>query len=209
MEKLQPLITHRFWVLFGLALLVPLVSWFLYNGSMQEQIQGREDTLKSEVSKAGQGAKAPNQSWIAGAKKLNELHRAAYDRSAQKLWLDQQNHRPSIRLFAKESLVLQPSRPRRIVSLLRGNNRPTVCWQRSSVQSNCRAEVRLPRPITSQTEETAQRRLPGNLVPERFSRHRLAIVLPAESCRLHTKKRSASRLLKISSLFHNPRLERG
>ena len=91
MEKLQPLITHRFWVLFGLALLVPLVSWFLYNGSMQEQIQGREDTLKSEFSKAGQGAKAPNQSWIAGAKKLNELHRAAYDRSAQKLWLDQQN----------------------------------------------------------------------------------------------------------------------
>ena len=91
MEKLQPLITHRFWVLFGLALLVPLVSWFLYNGAMQEQIQGREDVLKSEFSKAGQGAKAPNESWIAGAKKLNELHGAAYDRSAQKLWLDQQN----------------------------------------------------------------------------------------------------------------------
>lgn len=92
MEKLQPLITHRFWVLFGLAVLVPFISWFLYNGGIAETIQGREDTLKSEFTKAGQGATTPNEAnWINPAKELNKLRQADYDKAAQKLWLDQQN----------------------------------------------------------------------------------------------------------------------
>jgi hypothetical protein len=91
MEKLQPLITHRFWVAFGLALLVPFVSWWIYNGSIQETISGRVSTLDSEFNKAKLGADTPNKTWYDGAAKLNEYEQGQYSQAASKLWLDQQN----------------------------------------------------------------------------------------------------------------------
>ena len=82
MEKLQPLITHRFWVLFGLAILVPLVSWWLYNSDMVKTIDERTSTLNSEFETAGRGRNAPNQNWVAAASATNELNRKSYNQAA-------------------------------------------------------------------------------------------------------------------------------
>lgn len=91
MEKLQPLITHRFWVLFGLGILVPLISWFIYNGSINETIEGRRNDVETAFSTAQKGADAPNQNWVKAAEKVNDGHAEQLERASQKLWLDQQD----------------------------------------------------------------------------------------------------------------------
>lgn len=91
MEKLQPLITHRFWVLFGLAILVPFVAWFMYNGSIQETIAGRKSTIKGDFTKAKAGGDTPNKEAAEGASSFNEHHESEYSKAASQLWLAQQN----------------------------------------------------------------------------------------------------------------------
>lgn len=90
MEKLQPLITHRFWVLFGLALILPLVSWALDNGDKAQQIEERTTAIRTDFGKATKGGKAPNQQWVTEAGKENTLNQAALDRAAGNLLENQQ-----------------------------------------------------------------------------------------------------------------------
>lgn len=91
MEKLQPLITHRFWVLFGLAILVPFIAWFMYNGAIQETIAGRKSAIKSDLDKAKVGGKTPNKEAAAAAAEFNKHHEGEYSKAASQLWLAQQN----------------------------------------------------------------------------------------------------------------------
>ena len=91
MEKLQPILKHKFWIISGIALLVPIIGWFMDRGAIAERIQQRWDTLSKLAPPSG--ANTPNQSYIDGiqfvnksmAERQKELERVLYDEQKQ-LW---------------------------------------------------------------------------------------------------------------------------
>ncbi len=91
MEKLQPILKHKFWIITGVALLVPIIGWFMDRGAIAERIQTRWDTLSKLAPPSG--ANTPNQTYIDGIKAVNKqqaerqkiLERELYDEQKQ-LW---------------------------------------------------------------------------------------------------------------------------
>ncbi len=70
-DKLKPILAHKFWILFGLALLVPLVGWWLDTSSLAEQTKARKDKVNSAFTAATVNGAVPNDDW---KKKLDEIN---------------------------------------------------------------------------------------------------------------------------------------
>ncbi|MEY2724579.1 MAG: hypothetical protein RLZZ458_446, partial [Planctomycetota bacterium] len=85
MDKLQPLIKHRYWICFGFVLIFALTAWFLASGSLAAEIDARTASVKSSFDKSGQGKDQPNQKWVEAAKKKNEGDAVAYKNAAKSL----------------------------------------------------------------------------------------------------------------------------
>lgn len=91
MEKLQPILKHKFWIITGVALLIPIIGWFMDRGAIAERIQTRWDTLSKLAPPSG--SNTPNQAYIEGIQDVNEKHaerqkileRELYDEQ-KKLW---------------------------------------------------------------------------------------------------------------------------
>ncbi|MFH5806635.1 hypothetical protein [Alienimonas sp. DA493] len=62
MDKLQPILTHRFWVVLGLTVCLALGAWWTGTGALAEQIAADEAKVKGLSVPNGQNA--PNQEWI-------------------------------------------------------------------------------------------------------------------------------------------------
>ncbi len=74
MEKLQPLITHKFWVIAGLAILIPFVGWLLDPfGTTAGLIDNRIKTIKSTTVVDPNGK--PNQNYITDIEAVNNTLR--------------------------------------------------------------------------------------------------------------------------------------
>lgn len=69
MEKLQPLIKHKFWIITGLALLLPFVGWWISTSAVAENIQQRWDKLQN--TKVTQAAGQPNQDYVTRLESVN------------------------------------------------------------------------------------------------------------------------------------------
>ncbi|MEY3458734.1 MAG: hypothetical protein RL215_1891, partial [Planctomycetota bacterium] len=85
MDKLQPLIKHRYWICFGFALIFALTAWLLASGSIAAEIDARTASVKGSFDKSGQGKDQPNQKWVEAAKKKNENDAASYKKAATSL----------------------------------------------------------------------------------------------------------------------------
>ncbi|MGV2340686.1 MAG UNVERIFIED_CONTAM: hypothetical protein LVR18_44115 [Planctomycetaceae bacterium] len=83
MDKLQPLIKHRYWICFGLATIFVLTAWFLASGKLAAEIDARTASVKSSFDKSGQGKDQPNQKWVEAAKKKNEGDAAGLQKRRQ------------------------------------------------------------------------------------------------------------------------------
>ena len=63
MDKLKPILKHKFWILFGIVLVIPLVGWWLATS----QLLAGYNTKKGEIEKAFTNAEfkpgTPNQQW--------------------------------------------------------------------------------------------------------------------------------------------------
>lgn len=62
MDKLKPILTHKFWILSVVALILATVGWYLGTSAQAAAIQARIDTLNGLTPK--NGATTPNQGWI-------------------------------------------------------------------------------------------------------------------------------------------------
>ncbi|WP_165700723.1 hypothetical protein [Alienimonas californiensis] len=62
MDKLQPILTHRFWVVLGLTVCLALGAWWVGTGSLAEQIAAAEAKVNALTVPEGQNA--PNEGWI-------------------------------------------------------------------------------------------------------------------------------------------------
>jgi|GEM_PF-352237 len=85
MDKLQPLIKHRYWICFGLATIFVFTAWFLASGQLAAEIDARTASVKSSFDKSGQGKDQPNSKWVEAAKKKNEGDALAYKNAAKSL----------------------------------------------------------------------------------------------------------------------------
>ena len=90
MEKLQPILKQRYWICFGLALLFVLVGWWNASGDLAAKTDLRRKSVDESFSSADKGKSDPNEAWVAGGKKENELDSAAYKTASLQLWKRQQ-----------------------------------------------------------------------------------------------------------------------
>lgn len=86
MDKLKPILAQKFWIFFGIALVMPMVGYFMSKGSLADQIKSRWDSLNGVYSSIPSGMGSPNETWEQGVNLLNE-QRALQNRLAHEaLW---------------------------------------------------------------------------------------------------------------------------
>ncbi len=86
MEKLQALLVHRFWLLFGAVLLVPIVGWWIASGSLSSKTAAATDDIKAAKNALPAGVGLPNSKYVEGAEGVTKQKQALYDQEFQRLW---------------------------------------------------------------------------------------------------------------------------
>lgn len=86
MDKLKPILAQKFWIFFGIVLILPMVGYFMTKGGLATEIETRTGKLKTTFDGIPAGTDAANQLWIDGGKAENE-RLELLNRSANKaLW---------------------------------------------------------------------------------------------------------------------------
>lgn len=89
MDKLKPILAHKFWIVFGVALLVPVIGWWMDTGSLQAEIKNRQDKINKAFTDSTVGSDVPNDKWSAELQKINTVQEAQKRKSAQYLYESQ------------------------------------------------------------------------------------------------------------------------
>ncbi len=90
MDKLQPIIKNRFWILAGLLLPMAMYGFFSANSKLKAATETREDKLKSVLSAIPGGTNDPNEKYSNGLSKINKAYEANVDQSIKGIWKNQQ-----------------------------------------------------------------------------------------------------------------------
>ena len=93
MDKLQPLIKHRYWICFGLSVIFVVVGWWMASGAIATEIENGRKSVEGAFSKAKQGANDPNAKWVEGANERNKVDEGAFTAASTELRERQQNAR--------------------------------------------------------------------------------------------------------------------
>ena len=91
MDKLQPLVTHRFWILLGLTVCLALGAWWTGTGTLAAQIE--EDERKVAALNVPTGTAVPNEAWVAQAKEETARFEQELDEAARVLAVTQEDLR--------------------------------------------------------------------------------------------------------------------
>jgi hypothetical protein len=83
---LKPILAHKFWIVFGVALLIPVIGWWLDTGSLKAEIKNRQDKINKAFTDSTVGSDVPNDSWEAALTKINTAQAAQKRASAQRLY---------------------------------------------------------------------------------------------------------------------------
>ncbi|MDQ3331396.1 MAG: hypothetical protein M3552_12205, partial [Planctomycetota bacterium] len=88
MDKLKPVLAQIFWIVFGIALLLPLIGWFLGTGTMASTIDQRIGTINGLNPQ--DGATVPNDQWIEKVQVVEKDREKRLETAADYLWDQQQ-----------------------------------------------------------------------------------------------------------------------
>lgn len=86
MDKLQPILKQKFWILLGLAMIISLVGWWMATGSMAATIETRAKAISDAESKTNIGAEVPNDSWSTQLSEINQQQERLVKQSRNWLW---------------------------------------------------------------------------------------------------------------------------
>lgn len=86
MDKLKPILAQKFWIFFGLVLILPVVGYFMTVGALAEQIKTRWDSLNSTFGGIPTGEGSPNESWTKTGQLLNEKLKINNRVANEELW---------------------------------------------------------------------------------------------------------------------------
>lgn len=89
MDKLKPILAHKFWIFFGLVLILPLVGYFMTTGELAADIEARWKGLDTTFSGIPSGVDSPNEQWINGLQALNDQKKIHIRQANEALWLAQ------------------------------------------------------------------------------------------------------------------------
>jgi hypothetical protein len=89
MDKLQPVIKHRFWILAALVPPLCIFGYYKANGALKAATTDRITTLDGVIGGIPPGDQA-NPTWTEGAQKLNETYKSAVDVELVRVWEEQQ-----------------------------------------------------------------------------------------------------------------------
>lgn len=88
MDKLQPLITHKFWIFFGLTLIVPVIGWYMASNTLKGEIETRTTAIGSSLSAAKSGT-TQNSEWTSRLSDINDEQERVFREVSKALYLKQ------------------------------------------------------------------------------------------------------------------------
>lgn len=89
MDKLKPILAQKFWILFGMVLIMPLVGYFMTKGKLAAEIQDRFTKLNGTFSGIPTGTGVPNDSWTNGLNDIVAKQNLHNRRANLELWAKQ------------------------------------------------------------------------------------------------------------------------
>ncbi len=102
MDKLQPLIKHRFWIIFAFSVIFAIVGWWMASGAILAATDARKKSVEESFSKAAQGKNEPNADWVKVAQERNEKDEKSKLNASKMLWQRQQAARRWPESLAKD-----------------------------------------------------------------------------------------------------------
>lgn len=88
MDKLKPVLTYSFWIVFVIALLVPVVGWWSTTSALEQETESRISTLNGlNVPPAD----SPNDTWSKQLGQRKDVLRTEYEQARWQLWNAQQD----------------------------------------------------------------------------------------------------------------------
>lgn len=90
MDKLKQVLKYQFWILLGLAVIFPLVGWFLASSGMAKNFEERQKKLDGQFGQLKASAADPNNDWENQLKKINEVQELESLKARVHLWEMQQ-----------------------------------------------------------------------------------------------------------------------
>ena len=88
MESLKPVLVYKFWILFGIVLLLALAGFFPVMGNYTQEIDERTQMLASALN-VQTGLNVPNDQWAVELAKLIEEQRERIREAHERLWNEQ------------------------------------------------------------------------------------------------------------------------
>lgn len=70
MERLEPVLKQKFWILLGVTLIMAIVGWWMSTSALAKTIAERQSAIEAAFKKVPDGA-VPNENWV---KELNALN---------------------------------------------------------------------------------------------------------------------------------------
>ncbi len=85
MERLEPVLKQKFWILLGMGILMTVIGWWMDTGTMAATIKTREAEIKAAEGKIPAG-EIPNAEWANGLAALNVQQDLAVKSATRVLW---------------------------------------------------------------------------------------------------------------------------
>lgn len=85
MDKLEPVLKQRFWIIFGLTILMSILGWWLAAGRLKAEADTRRQTLKAMEDKIPK-TPPPNAEWATKLSKINDEQDKLVSATRKSLW---------------------------------------------------------------------------------------------------------------------------
>ncbi len=86
MDKLKPLITHKFWIILFIALILPVVGWSMATGSLAKEIDERKTAIDKAFTDAQIQPNPPNETWSSALREINKKKENYIGESNKFVW---------------------------------------------------------------------------------------------------------------------------
>ena len=83
---MDQLMTHRFWICFGVSVVLIPVGWWMGSSSLGKEITKNKGEIEAAENGIPKGADHPNPEWIEGLKKVVEKRKGYHQVHAAVLW---------------------------------------------------------------------------------------------------------------------------
>lgn len=85
MNRLEPILRQKFWILLGVALIMTVTGWWLTTSDMSVKIKARETDIENAFKMIPKG-KIPNDNWVNQLRDINTTQERSINQTRAALW---------------------------------------------------------------------------------------------------------------------------